>query len=48
MNERTSVDPVRVYAVIAKIYSRRENVKIKVKLKNTENGIVKEIEPTTL
>lgn len=43
MNEKTSVDPVRVYEVIAKILARRENAKIKIKLKNIEDGTVTEI-----
>lgn len=36
-SEKTSVDPEKVYEVIARIISKRENVKVKIKLKKIEN-----------
>lgn len=43
MTGRETVDPVRVYETIIRIFARKENVKIKATLINTETGTITEI-----
>jgi len=38
VEEKTKVDPIRVYEVLARIYARRENCRIRLKLVNPEDG----------